>query len=261
MDNLTPLMSENRRSFENNIRVCLSTNKCFVKVRLEARSFHICCGLCVVIVDVYVCRLSQIPVVPDSLDGKRKYWKLDSSQITEKMVRRHFKGILPLFPELASKVETENRSRAPGGQATLKAPEAAACRVQNRREVKFSGPFSIESLLKRDGPSARTSRSSPLSVAQVRAGQQPRFGANRNFGWDCEERLFLQTPSGHSPVCSTGGSTHQGLAGNPTKRMHSEASWPVSSRTSAAHYFTSLHSSYIRYSLPVFTHDTLHFRL
>uniref|UniRef100_A0A674P972 Fork-head domain-containing protein n=1 Tax=Takifugu rubripes TaxID=31033 RepID=A0A674P972_TAKRU len=148
MDHLMPIMSENRRSFENNIRVCLSTNKCFVK----------------------------IPVVPDSLDSKRKYWKLDSSQITAKMARRHFKGILQLFPELASKVEAENRSRTLGGQGSLKAPEAAAAaarRVQNRREVKFSGPFSIESLLKRDGPSARTSRSSPLSGAQVRAEQQP----------------------------------------------------------------------------------------
>lgn len=33
MDKLMPLVSENRRSFENNVRVCLSTNKCFVKVR------------------------------------------------------------------------------------------------------------------------------------------------------------------------------------------------------------------------------------
>uniref|UniRef100_H3BYM6 Fork-head domain-containing protein n=1 Tax=Tetraodon nigroviridis TaxID=99883 RepID=H3BYM6_TETNG len=35
MDQLAPLPSANRRSFENNIRVCLSTNKCFVKVSLD----------------------------------------------------------------------------------------------------------------------------------------------------------------------------------------------------------------------------------
>ncbi|XP_029701462.1 forkhead box protein C1-B-like [Takifugu rubripes] len=236
MDHLMPIMSENRRSFENNIRVCLSTNKCFVK----------------------------IPVVPDSLDSKRKYWKLDSSQITAKMARRHFKGILQLFPELASKVEAENRSRTLGGQGSLKAPEAAAAaarRVQNRREVKFSGPFSIESLLKRDGPSARTSRSSPLSGAQVRAEQQPRFGPHRSFRWDSGEPLLLHRPSGHTPVCSAGGSTHQGLTGDQAKKILTGASWPVPSRTSAAPHFTSAHSSYIRYTLPAFTHDALHFCL
>ncbi|TWW65151.1 hypothetical protein D4764_21G0000510 [Takifugu flavidus] len=130
MDHLMPIMSENRRSFENNIRVCLSTNKCFVK----------------------------IPVVPDSLDSKRKYWKLDSSQITAKMARRHFKGILQLFPELASKVEAENRSRTLGGQGSLKAPEAAAAaarRVQNRREERRSDRSSSLALV-HTGASAGT---------------------------------------------------------------------------------------------------------
>ncbi|TMS18623.1 Forkhead box protein H1 [Larimichthys crocea] len=165
MDKLTPLISEERKSVENNIRVCLSTNKCFVK----------------------------IPVVPDSLDSKRNYWKLDPSQITAKMVRRHFKGILQLFPELASKVEMET-----------------------------------------------TSRPSEHCSASARS----------------------------SPMCSTGGSTHQGLAANGAakpikKRMHvyTEASFPVYTRASAAPYFSSPHSSYITYSVPTFTHDALRFWL
>uniref|UniRef100_A0A8C3GAW2 Fork-head domain-containing protein n=1 Tax=Cyclopterus lumpus TaxID=8103 RepID=A0A8C3GAW2_CYCLU len=147
MDKLAPLIYEERKSVENNIRVCLSTNKCFVK----------------------------IPVVPDSLDSKRNYWKLDPSQITAKMVRRHFKGLLQLFPELASKVETENTSRPSELCSALHSPEPAACRaVQIRCEVKFSSPFSIESLLKRDSPSARPSRASPLSSVPVRVEQQTR---------------------------------------------------------------------------------------
>ncbi|XP_073319555.1 uncharacterized protein [Pagrus major] len=239
MDKLAPLICEDRKSIENNIRVCLSANKCFVK----------------------------IPVVPHSLDSKRNYWKLEPSQITAKMVRRHFKGILQLFPELASKVETENMSRASERCSALHSPEAAACRaVQIRCEVKFSSPFSIESLLKRDSPSARASRASPLSSVPLRAEQQPR-STKRSFSWDCQEPLLLQASAGSSTFCSTGGSTHHGLTANgaaqPIKRMHvsTEASFPVYTRASAAPYFSSPHSSYITYSVPTFTHDALRFRL
>ncbi|XP_056255817.1 forkhead box protein H1 [Seriola aureovittata] len=243
MDRLAPLICEERKSVENNIRVCLSTHSCFVK----------------------------IPVNTDSLDSKRNYWKLDSSQITAKMVRRHFKGILQLFPELASKVQTENRSRPSEHCSALRSPEPAACKaVQVRCEVKFSSPFSIESLLKRDSPSARPSGASPLSSVPVRAEQQPqpahtRVVTKRSLRWDSEEPLLLQASSGSSSICSTGGSTHHGLTANgaakPIKRMHvnTEPSLPVYTR--AAPYFTSPHSSYITYSLPAFTHDALRFRL
>ncbi|XP_027143271.1 forkhead box protein G1-like [Larimichthys crocea] len=246
MDKLAPLISEDRKSVENNIRVCLSANKCFVK----------------------------IPVVPDSLGSKRNYWKLDPSQITAKMVRRHFKGILQLFPELASKVEMETTSRPSEHCSGLHSPEPAACgAVQIRCEVKFSSPFSIESLLKRDSPSARTSRAFPLSNVPVRAEQQPRsthgrVGTKRSLTWDSEEPLLLQASARSSPMCSTGGSTHQGLTANGAakpikKRMHvyTEASFPVYTRASAAPYFSSPHSSYITYSVPTFTHDALRFRL
>lgn len=215
----------------------------------------------------------QVPVVPDSLDSKRNYWKLDPSQITAKMVRRHFKGILQLFPELACKVETENKSRPSESRSALRSPEPAACRaVQIRCEVKFSSPFSIESLLKRDSPSARASRASPLSSVPVRVEQQPRpahrgVGTKRSFSWDSEEPLLLQASAGSSPICSTGGSIHHGLTANgaakPIKRMHvcTEASFPVYTRAGAAPYFTSPHSSYITYSVPALTHDALRFWL
>ncbi|XP_069371916.1 forkhead box protein H1 [Paralichthys olivaceus] len=224
MDKLAPLVCEDRKSVENNIRVCLSTHTCFVK----------------------------IPVIPDSFHSKRNYWKLDSSQITAKMVRRHFKGILQLFPELACKVETEDKSsRAFKHCSDLHSPEAAACKAaQITRETKFSSPFSIESLLKRDAPSARPSRPSPLSSVPLRT--------KRSLNWDSEEHLLLQTPAGSSLICSTGGSTHHELA---AKRMHvsTEPSFPMYTR--AAPYFSSTHSSYITYSLPAFTHDALCFRL
>ncbi|XP_037650077.1 forkhead box protein L3 [Sebastes umbrosus] len=222
MDRLAPFISEDRKSVENNIRVCLSTTKCLVK----------------------------IPVVPDSLDSKRNYWKLDPSQITAKMVRRHFKGILQLFPELASKVEPDTRRRSSEHCSALHSPEPAACRAdQIRCEVKFSGPFSIESILKRDSPSARASRASPLSSVPVRE-EQPR-PTKRSFSWDSEEPLLLQAAAGGSPICST----HRGLT---AKRMQvcTQSSFPVYGR---APYFTSPHSSYI--TVPAFNHDALRFCL
>ncbi|XP_029298421.1 LOW QUALITY PROTEIN: forkhead box protein Q1-like [Cottoperca gobio] len=242
MDRLAPVISEDKRSVENNIRVCLSTNKCFVK----------------------------IPVIPDSLDSKRNYWKLEPSQITTKMVRRHFKGILRLFPELASKVETENTSRPSEHCSAVPSPEPVACRaVQIKCEVKFSSPFSIESLLKRDSASARASRASPLSSVPLKVEQQPRsthrpVWTKRSFSWDSEEPLLLQASAGSSPICSTGGSTHHGLSADGAAqpiRMHvcTESSFPVYTRASAAPYFTSPHSSYITYPVPAFTHDALRF--
>lgn len=242
MDKLAPLICEDRKCAENKIRVCLSTNKCFVK----------------------------IPVVAGSLVSKRNYWKLDSSQITAKMVRRHFKGILQLFPELASKVEMETVSRPSEHCPGLHPAEPAACRaVQIRCEVKFSSPFSIESLLNRDSPSAKTSRASPLSSVPVRAELQPRparrqVGTKRSFSWDCEDPLPLQASAGSSPISSSGGSTHHGLtATGAAKRMHvcTEPSFPMYSRVSFAPCFTSPQSSYITYSVPAFTHDALLFRL
>lgn len=41
MDKLAPLICEDRKSIENNIRVCLSANKCFVKVSFQSRPFHL----------------------------------------------------------------------------------------------------------------------------------------------------------------------------------------------------------------------------
>ncbi|CAK6949553.1 forkhead box protein H1-like [Scomber scombrus] len=245
MDKLGPFFCEDRKPVENNIRVCLSTNTCFAKV----------------------------PVVPDSLDSKRNYWKLDLSQITAKMVRRHFKGILELFPELSSKLETENMSRPSESCSALHSPEPATCgTVQIRCEVKFSSPFSIESLLKRDSPSAQASKSSPLSSVPVRAQQQPwpthnRVGTKRSLSWDCEEPLLLQASAGSFPICPAGGSTHHGLNANRAaktiKTMHvcTEPSFPVYRKVSATPYFTNPHSSYITYSIPTFTHDAHRFWL
>ncbi|XP_029023134.1 forkhead box protein H1 [Betta splendens] len=212
MDKMAPCFPEDRKPFENNIRVCLSSNKCFIK----------------------------IPMVLGSTQSKRNYWKLDCSQITAKMVRRHFKGILQLFPELASKVETENASGPAVPCSAVHSPGASACRSVPSRPVKFSGPFSIESLLKRSPP-ARGSRASPLSSLQVGAEQHP----------------------GRSLVCSPGGATLHGLAADGAtahvrgRHPRCDILFPGYTAASAAPYF----SSYITHPVPAFTHDALYFRL
>ncbi|KAK5855181.1 hypothetical protein PBY51_005312 [Eleginops maclovinus] len=221
MEKLAPLISDDKRSVENNIRVCLSTNKCFVK----------------------------IPVVPDALDSKRNYWKLDSRS-------DH------------SKDGTSSLQRDPAALPRVGLQTCGA--VQIRCEVKFSSPFSIESLLKRDSPSARASKASPRSSVLVKGDQQRhsihRVLRKKSFSWDSEEPLLVRASAGSSPISSTGGSTHCGLAANGAVkpiRMHvcTESSFPVYTRARASPYFSSPHSGYITYSVPTFTHDALRFRL
>ncbi|CAB1350787.1 unnamed protein product [Coregonus sp. 'balchen'] len=126
MDKLGAFLSEDRKGIENNIRVCLSFNDGFVK------SVHI---------------------------SKKNFWKVDESQITAKMARRHFGGILDLFPELSTKVRMEaDRISERFAAVYSPTPTLNSPHTQKRSEVKFSSPFSIESILNRDGPSRLCSR-------------------------------------------------------------------------------------------------------
>ncbi|KAL6099891.1 uncharacterized protein ACO6RY_01612 [Pungitius sinensis] len=217
INRLTPLICQDRKSVMNIVSVTLSINRCFVK----------------------------IPVVDSYLDCRRKRinWKLDLSQITEKMVRRHFRGILHLFPELESKVGTNNRS-TPEPLSAPHAPEPAASRdVQIRCEVKFSSPFSIESLLKRDSPSARASGASPPTDSLD--------GRSKSSRWGSEERLLLTASAGSSSIWSLHHGPSADGAAQPISGMKecSQPSLLVLLVTPPSHYIT--------YSRPTFTHDAL----
>ncbi|CAL8294033.1 unnamed protein product [Merluccius merluccius] len=125
-----------RKCVENNVRMCLSNHKCFVKIPMHLRMPR--------------CLLNR--------------WKLDHSQITAKMVRRHFKEILGQFPELAPKMATDamTHHRSPGPITTVThTPEPVCKSPPTRRSKKFSGPFSIESLLRRDSASRRGPKPPP----------------------------------------------------------------------------------------------------
>uniref|UniRef100_A0A8C4ZPE4 Fork-head domain-containing protein n=1 Tax=Gadus morhua TaxID=8049 RepID=A0A8C4ZPE4_GADMO len=129
MEKLEEFVTGDRKCFENNIRVCLSYSKCFVKN----------------------------PMYPQMPSCKLNYWKLDHSQITVKMVHRHFRKILDQFPELAPKMAKWplTPQGSPGPITTVPhTPEPADCKAPpTRGSIKFRGPFSIESLLRRDSPS------------------------------------------------------------------------------------------------------------
>ncbi|XP_043994329.1 forkhead box protein H1-like [Gambusia affinis] len=220
MDRLMLLMSRDRKYLENNIRVCLSSHSCFTKV----------------------------PVIPNSLKRNKNFWKLDCSQITAKMVRRHFGGLLLYFPELASKLETEKLDSA------LPSPQPASRRaVQVRCEVKFTGPFSVESLLKRDSPPSQTSTASHLSGME----QQPLpTTPKRDFIRYPVEPVILQSSNCFSHIGSAGGSTDHTLIANGAVQP---IRWiPVHNDPSSAPYFTGAQHSFITYSAPMFTEVASH---
>ncbi|XP_059366295.1 forkhead box protein A4-A-like [Carassius carassius] len=126
MNAVKTFVDGDRKGLENNIRVCLSSNSCFVKV----------------------------PVNPECPNGKRNFWKVDDSKITPKILRRHFRGLRDVFPNFCETMESPSLENATENSATCKHPEG---------EKKFTSPFSIESLLQRE--SSATARHRPVLCA------------------------------------------------------------------------------------------------
>ncbi|XP_048849942.1 forkhead box protein H1-like [Brienomyrus brachyistius] len=85
MDKLQTVISGDRKGLQNNIRVCLTSSDCFVKV----------------------------PVNPENPNPRKNFWRIDESRITPQKLRRHFKGMEHIFPDLAS---TLRRDAETGGE-------------------------------------------------------------------------------------------------------------------------------------------------
>lgn len=199
------------------------------------------------------------------LNSKIWYWMLDSSHITAEMVSEHFLELLHLFPDLASRLKNENPSRPTG---PLRSLEPAPCMaLQITPEVKFTGPFSIDSILERDNTSAQACRAPPPSSVPVRVEHpfHPTPGTKRCFSWDSNGHFTLQASAGSSPVCTGGGRTHHGAtaygAAKPFNRMlvYPPPLFPLCPTVRPAPLFTSPQSGGIAYTIPAFTHDVLHF--
>ncbi|KAG1947370.1 forkhead box protein H1 [Pimephales promelas] len=149
MNAVTIFVDGDRKGIENNIRVCLSSNNCFVKV----------------------------PINPQLPNAKRNFWKVDDSKITPKILRRHFRGLCDVFPDL---YENKNATE----RATWKHPEA---------EKKFTSPFSIESLLQRESSaSVRLCATRTFeNVFQVRANRDHGLACMRKT-WDWPNQILAK---------------------------------------------------------------------
>ena len=209
--------------------------------------------------------------------AKKNYWKVDESRITEKMVRRHFKGILEQSPVLSSTVKIENR---PVELCVTDSPTPAAHHAQKKHEMKFSSSFSIESLLRRNCPSHLGPRHAPPSVvcsASVKAEQLPwreerAVGLKRNLSWDSPPVQAHRVPRTADSYCiyTTGGDIDRGFhayGAQPTKRLCVEPnirSMAEYTKSSFAQHFmfgTHTHTRYAQYPTSEYDYDVQHLRL
>ncbi|CAL8371204.1 unnamed protein product [Boreogadus saida] len=249
MEKLEEFVTGDRKCFENNIRVCLSYSKCFVKN----------------------------PMYPQMPSCKLNYWKLDHSQITVKMVHRHFRKILDQFPELAPKMAKWPLppQGSPGPVTTVPhTPEPADCKAPPARgSIKFRGPFSIESLLRRDSPSRLGPKPPPPPPpAPQRSGQaaeleqqaySPGDCGDEATGWLSWDYLPVETllPGSDKrwPFHHTWCNVRVGDPGaRPFKRMCWEPSAPVSQqRDCQAPYVAGPQSN----PMSRYLGDVHHFRL
>ncbi|RXN06623.1 forkhead box H1-like protein [Labeo rohita] len=101
MNAVTIFVDGDRKGLENNIRVCLSSNNCFVKV----------------------------PINPECPNAKRNFWKVDDSKITPKILRRHFSGLRNVFPDFYENIEIPSVKNVTENRATCKRPERDLLRV------------------------------------------------------------------------------------------------------------------------------------
>ena len=225
----------------------------------------------------------QIPMFQQVASCKLNYWKLDHGQITPKMVRRHFREILGQFPELARKTATGALARQGSRQGPVTTiphpPDPADCKAPPARgSVKFSGPFSIEALLRRDSPSRRGPKpplllpppppQRPCQTVEEQQQQQQQAGSpggrdDKARGWSSWDYLPVETllPGSDErwPFRNTWSNVRVGDPGpRPFKRICREPSAPgVQQRYGLAPYVAGPQSN----PMSRYVCDVHHFRL
>ncbi|KAF4100189.1 hypothetical protein G5714_018385 [Onychostoma macrolepis] len=193
MNEVTLYVDGDRKGLENNIRVCLSSNNCFVKV----------------------------PINPEYPNAKRNFWKVDESKITPKILRRHFSGLRDVFPDFYENMESSSVKNETENRATCKRPEAE----------KFSSPFSIESLLQRESSAPLRNRpalcaTGNLENAFVGLANGDHGLAYKRKTWDWPHQTSYADFSGSYshfsfPTYSLGLNEGCSPSGGSSTRMHS----------------------------------------
>ena len=171
------------------------------------------------------------------------------------MVRDNFKGILEWFPELTSVRKEMLTTPPPDHYTTPHSTEDAVCKAVNSRcEEKFSSPFSIESILKKNSLSALCCKASPLSEeSSVSVEQKPNWSTERTVGLKRKVTCDYSPVDTHHVQCTgdsynsyttVGSSTAHGLTGNdaarPTKRKRMILMTPPSQQEKFNHCKTYL---------------------
>ncbi|XP_062384685.1 forkhead box protein H1 [Sardina pilchardus] len=152
MECLSAFVSGERKGLENNVRVCLSSNDCFVKV----------------------------PVNPEYPNARRNYWKVDESLITSKMLRRHFSGTRDIPSGLSSRIPVESNAM----ETNFKSTKIPLPVLEDKHYSKFNSSFSIESLLKKD-PEIRSTSTLPTDDnGDVNFLRKNCELYSLKFGWD-----------------------------------------------------------------------------
>lgn len=129
---------------------------------------------------------SQVPIDPEYPNAKRNFWRVDESSITPKMLRRHFSDMAELFPGLPPALA--RKAAPPPSPPPAPVPSAPVCPVKmEERPIKFTGPFSIESLLKKD------------HVPQVRVGAPTQTALNTNLCFS--DQSYSKTATAESLTC------------------------------------------------------------
>ncbi|KAA0710584.1 Forkhead box protein H1 [Triplophysa tibetana] len=192
MNEIGTFVIGDRKGLENNIRVCLSLNDCFVKV----------------------------PINPECPNARRNFWKLDESKITPKMLRRHFNGMRDMFPDIygnsessSTKNATANKVKGSNGTET---------------EQKFNSSFSIESILQRESSAPTSPAHLPRTFTNACPGLTPngdyRLACKRKT-WDYQDQMqydnFRRSYPHFSFPSYCLGQTNEGcsLKNPPSKRM------------------------------------------
>ncbi|KAK2887209.1 hypothetical protein Q8A67_015437 [Cirrhinus molitorella] len=210
MNAVTIFVDGDRKGLENNIRVCLSSNNCFVKV----------------------------PINPECPNAKRNFWKVDDSKITPKILQRHFSGLRDVFPDFYENLSLKNTIE---NKATCKRPEA---------EKKFTSPFSIESLLQRESSAPVRHRPALCATRTLENTSVGLSNEDRGLGckrrrWDWPSQASYSSFSGSYshfsfPTYSLG-QTNDGCSpsSGPFKRMHSVSELSYCLVPESIRHFTS----------------------
>lgn len=243
MNAVTNFVDGDRKGLENNIRVCLSSNSCFVKVGISSSYYYYYYYYYQIFIrDIYPSNL-QVPINPECPNAKRNFWKVDDSKITPKILRRHFRGLSDVFPNLYGNMEILSAKNVMENKATYKRPEA---------EKKFTSPFSIESLLQRESSISVRHRPVGLHDCATRNIENKFLGrANGDSGLACKRKTqdwpsqtaYVNFSGSYSHFCFPTyslGQINNGCSppSGPSKRLHSVSELSYCTAPESFRYFT-----------------------